>query len=567
MLRLKRLLAACLLCSIVLPALPAHAAQPSRELAVPPGATAFQTDGRYVIWLAAETVDPQALRSLYATDIDSGETATVVNGLPPLAQDQVEHIAIDGGVAVWLEGSGTERVIRARRVAGGVPVTVASGDVSRPSIAGDTVTWWEGISREAAARPDPLPATLKARNIVTQSPAVVLAQTPNTLYGFGTSQMSRDWVVWSKAVNGGHRGTLYWQISAVWIGSGAVRAINEPTPARQISFDLAGDQLVYTSMGGVSAPGSLSDVALGVIDLRGGASRITGPHGSIDQVASDGRYVFWNKWRADFKTYDLWGYDPATDSAFLVETDLAVPSAGFDAARPTAAPGRLVWLSNGPSSTRVLRVASIQDLLPTARRPGATSTDQSYFAETGHTLGGSFRAFWERSGSLPVFGYPLSQEFIERTPGGSQGYTVQYFERQRYELHPENSGTPYEVLLGRLGAEALERQGIDWRALPTELPQTPHYFAATQHAVAPQFWNYWRGHGLEFGDRGVSEREALALWGYPLTEPQMETNSSGDTILTQWFERARFEYHPANPEPYKVLVGRLSADLLSQRGW
>ena len=97
MLRLKHVLAARLLCSIVLPTLPAHAAQPSRELAVPPGATAFQTDGRYVIWLAAETIDPQSLRSLYATDIDSGEMATVVNGLPLLAQDQVEHIAIDGG--------------------------------------------------------------------------------------------------------------------------------------------------------------------------------------------------------------------------------------------------------------------------------------------------------------------------------------------------------------------------------------------------------------------------------------------------------------------------------------
>ncbi len=47
----------------------------------------------------------------------------------------------------------------------------------------------------------------------------------------------------------------------------------------------------------------------------------------------------------------------------------------------------------------------------------------------------------------------------------------------------------------------------------------------------------------------------------------MERNSSGDTVLTQWFERARFEYHPDKPEPYKVLLGRLSADLLTQRGW
>jgi len=33
---------------------------------------------------------------------------------------------------------------------------------------------------------------------------------------------------------------------------------------------------------------------------------------------------------------------------------------------------------------------------------------------------------------------------------------VQYFERQRFEYHPEYGGTRYEVLLGRLGAEQLK---------------------------------------------------------------------------------------------------------------
>lgn len=127
--------------------------------------------------------------------------------------------------------------------------------------------------------------------------------------------------------------------------------------------------------------------------------------------------------------------------------------------------------------------------------------------------------------------------------------------------------TPYEVLLGRLGAEALQRVGRDWQLEPKASPTTPHYFAATGHAVAEQFWPYWRNHGLELGDPGMSEREALALFGYPITEPKLETNSSGDTVLTQWFERARFEYHPNNPAEYRVLLGRLSADMLVERGW
>ena len=32
-------------------------------------------------------------------------------------------------------------------------------------------------------------------------------------------------------------------------------------------------------------------------------------------------------------------------------------------------------------------------------------------------------------------------------------------------------------------------------------------------------------------------------------------------MLTQWFERARFEYLPDNPDPYKVLLGRLGAEV------
>ncbi len=46
----------------------------------------------------------------------------------------------------------------------------------------------------------------------------------------------------------------------------------------------------------------------------------------------------------------------------------------------------------------------------------------------------------------------------------------------------------------------------------------------------------------------------------------METNAEGHTVLTQWFERARFEYHPDNAAPYKVLLGRLGAQVRNERG-
>jgi hypothetical protein len=198
---------------------------------------------------------------------------------------------------------------------------------------------------------------------------------------------------------------------------------------------------------------------------------------------------------------------------------------------------------------------------PDAKVSDPHSADVLYFGDVGHSLGQPFRSFWERNGGLPVFGYPLTEAFSEVNTDTGSAYMVQYFERQRYEAHPENQGTPYEVLLGRLGDEVLRRQGRDWQSFPQAAPTTPHYFPQTGHAIDPVFWDYWNTHGLELGDAGVSSRESLALFGYPLSEAEVETNSSGDTVLTQWFERARFEYHPNNPDPYKILLGHLAVEL------
>ena len=39
------------------------------------------------------------------------------------------------------------------------------------------------------------------------------------------------------------------------------------------------------------------------------------------------------------------------------------------------------------------------------------------------------------------------------SPTNGQTYRVQYFERARFEYHPENAGGENEVLLGLLGRE------------------------------------------------------------------------------------------------------------------
>jgi hypothetical protein len=96
-----------------------------------------------------------------------------------------------------------------------------------------------------------------------------------------------------------------------------------------------------------------------------------------------------------------------------------------------------------------------------------------YFRETGFNLCGAFLRYWEQNGGLERFGYPITREREETIEGRT--YTVQYFERRRMELHPENAGTPFEVLLGLLGKQV--RAGstcLPWffRPAPEQCPLT-----------------------------------------------------------------------------------------------
>lgn len=210
----------------------------------------------------------------------------------------------------------------------------------------------------------------------------------------------------------------------------------------------------------------------------------------------------------------------------------------------------LGFASTAPTEDQAPRPPKAAVPAPAASRPDAVT-----FPETGHSLSGEFLRYWRANGALPVFGYPIGAE------QQVNGQSSQWLERARFELHPQNAA-PYTVQLGRLGVEALERRSIDWQTFPKAAPGTAHYFPETGHAVAPQFWSYWQGHGLDLdGRRGNSIAESLALFGYPISEPQMEQGADGAMYLTQWFERARLEYHPGNAAPSTVLLGRLGAEL------
>lgn len=72
------------------------------------------------------------------------------------------------------------------------------------------------------------------------------------------------------------------------------------------------------------------------------------------------------------------------------------------------------------------------------------------FQQTGYTVCGKFLQYWQGHGGLAQQGYPISQEFNETSDLNGKPYTVQYFERAVFELHPENKA-PNDVLLSQLG--------------------------------------------------------------------------------------------------------------------
>ncbi len=198
--------------------------------------------------------------------------------------------------------------------------------------------------------------------------------------------------------------------------------------------------------------------------------------------------------------------------------------------------------------------ALAQTTYPTDRVADPHQDGVQYFAPTGHTLRGPILAFWQKYGGLAQFGYPITEQFVEPGPTAVLPPTVQYFERARFELHPEMADPNFQVLLGRLGVTFHAPEPA------THMPVddfSNHYFRETGHNVAKTFYDYWAHHG------------GLYVNGYPIAEAADEVNPiDGKTYRVQYFERARFELHPeAAGTPYEVQLGLLGTQLARKQGY
>ncbi len=246
----------------------------------------------------------------------------------------------------------------------------------------------------------------------------------------------------------------------------------------------------------------------------------------------------WVRWTEDGEAHEAWYEDERSLAAKLaLVADLGL--AGFATWR-LGHEDEGAWAAIRRLDTPATRVPPVPD-----------TADRAYFAQTGHTVSGPFLRYWARYGGLEQFGLPRTEVFEERSPYDGRPYQVQYFERARFEYHPEHAGTEYEVLLGLLGR--------DFHPIDPPAPPLPDadYFPQTGHNLGGPFRDYWLAHG------------GLFVSGLPISEELIEISpDDGQPYRVQYFERARYELHPEHAgTPYEVLLGLLGNRLLRERGW
>jgi hypothetical protein len=169
------------------------------------------------------------------------------------------------------------------------------------------------------------------------------------------------------------------------------------------------------------------------------------------------------------------------------------------------------------------------------------------FPQTGKTVRGAFLRYWQEHGGLSQFGYPISDEMQDRSLTDGKVYTMQYFERARFEMHPENA-PPNDVLLSLLGTFRYNQKYPDG-AGPAQTPNQSAgslLFKPTGKRLGGVFLQYWQQHG------------GLSQFGYPISDEFTEVSPlNGNPYRVQYFERALFEYHPDNAPPNDVLLAQL----------
>lgn len=173
---------------------------------------------------------------------------------------------------------------------------------------------------------------------------------------------------------------------------------------------------------------------------------------------------------------------------------------------------------------------------PTPPAPPATETIL-YFPETGHSVQPPFSAFFSRPGQLDLLGYPITESMTE------SGWTVQYFQYGRLEVHPENP-IDYSITVGWLGQ-------LSQRTQPPTVSPTRYggrYFPESGHTLSGAFLDFFEANG------------DTVQFGVPISEPFLAGGQ-----LVQDFQSVRMVWS-AEKSGFPVKLTPLGEDYLLATG-
>lgn len=170
----------------------------------------------------------------------------------------------------------------------------------------------------------------------------------------------------------------------------------------------------------------------------------------------------------------------------------------------------------------------------------AQTADVQFFPETGHSVRGEFLAYYNRAKDPKlVFGYPITEQMVSR-----DGKTVQYFQRARFEIVNDASGT-LRIQLTALG-QALYSPG---RPQTIINPQACKFIDGTGFPLCLQFLDFFQTNG------------GLAQFGQPISPLELHNDT-----LVQYFQNARLEWRTDgfNGRIVPTDLGRIYFDSLGE---
>lgn len=167
-----------------------------------------------------------------------------------------------------------------------------------------------------------------------------------------------------------------------------------------------------------------------------------------------------------------------------------------------------------------------------------------YFPDTGHNVSGEFLFYYLNTPNAhDVYGSPITEQFTDET----SGRLVQYFQRVRFDYFPE-AQDGMRVHVAELGSMVYQKIGDSGSLGSGSLIGCRSF--ANGFSVCYAF--------LEFFDKNGGE----AIFGQPIS-PFLSHNGR----IVQYFERARFEWYPENPDGLRVRLaelGRIYFDMIGE---